>query len=647
MQIKEISVNNFGPLHDVTLPCDNLTVLVGKNGVGKSTLIKALFYFYNTGLKIDERDFFNGEIEEGITIKITFSNLTELEEEIFAPYILNETLAVEKHIKFEEERLTERYYGTRFSNPDFDVFRNASGPNLRAQYNLLRETYDEFPPYQNKDLAEQLLTEWELNHKDECMQIMDDGSFFGFNRVGRYNLAQHTKFILIPAVHEAIEEAQEGSNSSITEMMNLVVMESLLADPEFHEIELEAQRKYVEFIKRIKSESLDSMGDRLTNRLNNYFQDSMVEIDWDSSRGVSLAAPRAFIKITEEGYQNTIDRCGHGLQRAFILTMFQELALIQTEISEQDELIGKDAKEIIKPNFVIGIEEPELYQHPDKQRHFANTLYKLSMGGINGVTTKIQLIYSTHSPLMLDYQRFNQIRIFKKELVIQGKPKETVINYANLRKAASIVERVKMLREGSLEEEAFQQSIISLMTPWMNEGFFSKLIVLVEGIKDRALIVGQALADDIDLESMGLSIIPCSGKTAMPEAVSIFMSLEIPLYLVWDADYNSDTGMIQHRDTNHNIMRCFGLEPEDAPEICLENCSCIKTDLENKFREEIGEINFNRVLQVYSDRYGRGRDVLENPLLVSKMITDFDNNGLSSETLKNIINAIVAKSKTI
>ena len=53
------------------------------------------------------------------------------------------------------------------------------------------------------------------------------------------------------------------------------------------------------------------------------------------------------------------------------------------------------------------------------------------------------------------------------------------------------------------------------MTPWMSEGFFADVAVLVEGEDDRAAILGVAKSKGIDLESSGIAVIPAAEKPAL------------------------------------------------------------------------------------------------------------------------------------
>ena len=314
--------------------------------------------------------------------------------------------------------------------------------------------------------------------------------------------------------------------------------------------------------------------------------------------------------------------------------------MIQSSQASEEISESEEEKENVQtrslPGLIIGIEEPELYQHSDRQRHLATTLQQLTERGIEGVGN-IQVIYSTHSPLMIDYQGFNQLRIFRKTKVDGDKPKETKITLASLRIVAALVETAKELKEYSISDGSLQQRLIS-MTPWMNEGFFAKLVVIVEGIRDRALVYGYATFKGVDFDREGISVIPCSGKDHMAEAVSIFKSLEIPQYAIWDSDFDSAKGTGEGEDANRNIQRCYACTPESFPNKITDDFACVSPNLELEFKKEIGEANFSKTLQEYSEanQLGKGTYVMENPIHVSQLLSIFKNKGLESKTLQAI-----------
>ena len=58
MIIKTLRVKRFRCLEDESLPCDKLTALVGANGSGKSSFMRALDLFYSSTPKIVRRQLF-------------------------------------------------------------------------------------------------------------------------------------------------------------------------------------------------------------------------------------------------------------------------------------------------------------------------------------------------------------------------------------------------------------------------------------------------------------------------------------------------------------------------------------------------------------------------------------------------------------
>lgn len=59
MRISSIRVRNYRCIEDEKLDCDALTVLVGRNGAGKSSFLRALELFYSPAAKYTQDDFYS------------------------------------------------------------------------------------------------------------------------------------------------------------------------------------------------------------------------------------------------------------------------------------------------------------------------------------------------------------------------------------------------------------------------------------------------------------------------------------------------------------------------------------------------------------------------------------------------------------
>ncbi len=635
MIIESVRVRNFRCIRDETLPCEELTVLVGPNGSGKSSFLQALYLFYTPVAKYTEDDFFGRDTSQDIVITITFIDLTEDERELFRRYLESGKLTVEKEINWPQAKGNQKYYGTSLKNSEFDPFRSAKGAiQLRQEYNKLRENgYSDWPNYKNKDDAEKVLQEWEESHPDQCSRQRDEGQFFGFKEVGECHLERYTRFILVPAVRDASDEAADRTGTLLTEIMDLVVRSALAQREEIKEFQEGAQKRYEDIMDPANLAELKRVEQDLSDTLKTYVPDAGVQLKWLTQNVIEIPMPKADIKLIEDGYPSAVECTGHGLQRVFILTMLQHLATLQLPIQEGSE------SSLSISSLIIGIEEPELYQHPNRQRNLSKILLDLASKDIKGVVERIQIIYTTHSPLFVDIDRFEKVRVLRKMSKGSDKPKDTELTFTNLSQIAKIIEKADEKPEGTYSAITLKSRLLTLMTPWMNEGFFADLAVLVEGEQDRAAILGVASALGSDLESTGISVIPCMGKNNLDKPTAIFRELHIPVYVIWDSDCGKPGAQ---SEDNHRLLRLFGEKTEDWPEKVTEQFACFKKTLKETLCTEIGEKLFDDILKEECDRLclDRSKDAYKNPKVIQNIIYEARKKTKSSETLEKIISKI-------
>ena len=639
MYISSLRVRNFRSIRDGTLPCDRLTALVGANGAGKSSFLQALYHFYHPGTTYTVEDFYNQDTSNEIVITVTFAGLNEGETEFFKKYIVRDTLTVEKVMVWPASRGSQKFHGSRLKNPDFDAIRSASGAaSLKEAYNQLRSgAYPDLPPYSNKNAAEAALQEWEEIHPDKCTRQRDEGQFFGFKEVGEAHLERFTRFIYIPPVREAAKDATDGKNSVMSELLDLVVRKSLMRREDLQTLQRETQSQYDAIVDPDHLPELTSLGDQLTRTLGHYAPGTRVSIDWSRGQEIAIPMPEGRVKLTEDGYPASVENTGHGLQRAFIITLLQHLALVQA---------GADGENLTETpewnqNIILGIEEPELYQHPNRQRHLASILDLLCSGGIPGTTRSVQVIYTTHSPLFVDIGHFERIKIVKKVQKSPDLPKETMITSTTPEAVQTALDEVERGGRSSRVVRPLESRLRTAMTPMVNEGFFSDVVVLVEGEEDRAALVGVAMALKIDLNAYGISVIPCHGKDSLPKVGTVFRQLGIPLYVVWDSD--NDKGDAGSPRTNRRLLRLCGQPEEDWPAGVFDCYACFRTNLTKVLRHELGEEFYDRTLAEIQQEWGldnwdKGE---KNPLVVAELINKAKEDNISPPTIGETVERIV------
>jgi len=650
--IKSIRVQNFRSILDETLHCEQLTALVGQNGSGKSSFLRALELFYSTTPKFSAEDFYAEDTNQAIEITVTFTDLDKEEAERFASYLEGSDLTVVRLLSMTDGKTTATYHGSSLQNPDFVPVREAGkAAEKKTAYEDVRKNpkYADLPKWTKQEEGLAALKGWEVAHQNQCTRQRDDGRFFGFTEVGQGYLGRYTRFISVPAVRDAAEDAAEGKGSPITEIMDLVVRKVLTSRDDVARLKEDTQKKYEEIMDPAKLTELTTLEAQLTGTLKTYVPDASVSLSWLKAGGIEIPMPRADVKLVEDGYRSAVIRTGHGLQRAFILTMLQHLAVAQvpregttggkgTVPGEEHDESRTEAR---MPNLILGIEEPELYQHPNRQRHLAKILLNLATGIIPGVARKTQVIYGTHSPLFVGIDRFDQVRLLRKIDQANGKPKVTRIFQATLDRIAEVLWEAAGKPDPQYTGETLRPRLQAIMTPWMNEGFFADVVVLVEGEGDRAAILGTAAAMGHDLESDGCSIIPCLGKNNLDRPLVIFRKVGIPTYVIWDGD---EGGKDPKPQDNRRLLRLLDQPQEDYPAAVNDRFACFKKKLEVTLQEEIGVEFFGQLIQDIQSGVGISQkdQALKNPIVIQKVIEAAKSKGKPSGTMENIVQKILA-----
>ncbi len=658
MIIDSIHIKNFRSILDEILYCKPLTVLVGANGSGKSSFLQAVNLFYNPSLKIEEEDFYNRDTSTDISITITYKVLSEQVKKQFVYYIQNNELKIEQVIVWDEGRINIKYYGFRFINTDFNEVREAferkdRGVAGKNAYKALldNDKYKDFPNLTTQDTIKHYLDEWEVKNEKKCTLIQkDDGNFFGFKKGAPGYLKNFIDLLFIPAVHEAADEACDNKGSILTYLMDFVVRNNLEQNDEIKKFKEDFREKYEEIMKPIDEKEINDLSNDLSNTLKTYIPDASIKLNRVSVDNFDFPVPKANVKLLENGYLASVTRTGHGLQRALILTLFQYLTMNQPVKKKSEN--SEDNNNVL--NLIFAIEEPELYQHPNRQRSIAEILLKLSTGEIDSII-KPQIIYTTHSPLFVGIDRIDQIRLVRKNNK-EANNKSSKIISTTLNNVSKCIKELDGKLDGKYDGETLLPRLKAVMTPLMNEGFFADIVVLVEGEDDRAAILGLSKSMGYEFEQMGISVIPCIGKNNIDRPYIIFTQLGIPVYVVWDSDSNKgETKGIcevcgRRLDSksdpkdNKRLLRLVGFsKEEDWPEYVEDKFACFKNNLEDTLKNEIGIDIFNECLAKCQEEYGisKLKHAIKNPNVIMNIISQAKNKGQISKTLEKIINKVI------
>ncbi|HEY1747142.1 MAG TPA: AAA family ATPase [Xanthobacteraceae bacterium] len=664
MQLKAVSVKNFRSIRNVSVNVSDQMAIVGGNGAGKSSVLRAIDRFFSPSTNVELDDFFARQVSAPIEIGLTFTNFSESERKMFATRIHNNEMTVVRVFEVTGGKSNGRYYGATMQHPGFATIRAAEGANpTRAAYNTVRQSdpmYSDLPTVSRAEQIGEALQKWEAEHIGQCELARDDGQFFGFTNVARGALQKATSFVFIPAVRDASADALDARGAVIAKLLELVVRNAIQQRSDIQSFQSRISREYRELTDPEKLQELAGLSGDLTDTLKQFYKEAAVELRWKPTEDFAIPLPAADVTLDDDGFVGPVDRKGHGLQRAFILTLLQHLAkATSADIARQDAsppiapapdeegspLAQQPGSAYAIPGLILAIEEPELYQHPTKQRHFAKVLSQLSVGELPGVARHTQVLFATHSSLFVSMDRFDEVRLARRHKSPESEHKECRVTYSTLSEVTRRLEKAYGKAEGTFSPAGLKARL-HIIDAEIAEGLFADTVVLVEGVSDRAAILAAAALANIDLEALGVAVLAVDGKTKMDRPAAIFTSLEIPTFPIWDCDKKSD-GSIDSVEQNHAMQALMGVAPEDiidASTVIAKTYACFEETLEVLIKSEIGAELYMRQINVVKTKYSidRNDDAEKAPFAMRELLAGAAAEGKRSRTLNSIVDAIKA-----
>ena len=651
MRISRVRVQHFRSIEDDALEMRHLTSLVGANGGGKSAFLKALDLFYHpAGGQLTADDFYDRDTSHNIIITVEFSNLSEEERGRFQIYTQAELLTVSLVCRWEDGTLTERHYATRLRSAVFDDVREIRDGRQRvAAFNaLVRDgTVQGLSPVRRMAEADAAMEAWELAHPDECEPREDEVQPWGWQNVLLGRMAEHTRFVLVPAVREASEEAG-GRGSSIEELVS-ALREELMGLEELDELSHTYAEKYRRLVDHEREQRLPVLSTEFSQVLQTYVPGAEVRFDWQVPDTLSLPPPATTVHVTEERFESDIGRKGHGLQRAFILAVLQYVAEKRAErAAEGAQEAGQEGEELggqgtggRRVHVVLAIEEPELYQHPIRARRLARLLRQL--GSPDGQANAVfQIVYSTHSPYFVDVGSYDNVRLVRKVSATGGKPPRTTVAWTTDDDVAHCISQAK---RSEYSPARLRASLPAVMSPAVNEGVFAGTVVLVECEEDCAALVAAARWLKVDLEAEGIAVIPAGGKCNLDRPFAIFNLLEIPCYVVFDGDsHKRDDQDESHSEVNLELLRLLGAPEAEFPEtsVCARH-AVFEEEMQRQLKHELPWENFVQTRNGVAEAMGWARpsEARKNVRVLEETFRRLGDQGITSPTLEGIVRAIV------
>ncbi|MGY1521145.1 ATP-dependent nuclease [Luteimonas sp. A482] len=553
MKILSVKIRNFRALKSVSVPFDSVTTFIGPNGTGKSTVLRALDWFFNgRSGSLTEKDCSFGAIDEDIEVQITFAELTGRDRDALGKYTPEGATTFTAWRRRSPDG-SDVLSANAKSFPDFNPIKAATGATAKkVLYADLRRSRPDLnlPAASSGAAVDQSMTEWETAHTDELVDAPEalQTNFFGFNSGGK--MSGLFDFVLVTADLRASEESIDGKSSIIGRILERSV-DRTAADEDIAKIVEEARTKQQKVYEEKFKGQLDAITAQLNEVVASYSPGRSVTV---APAEVELKAPRTTFEVAvlDGTTETAVERQGHGFQRTVLISALQLLA--QSGAASAEGVI------------CLAIEEPELFQHPVQAQAFAKILRSLA----EDAEKRIQVTYATHSPYFLEDRHFDQVRRLTRSA---DEAPVVSVHYAT-------VADVKFKLQGIVDEEIVDRRLDHNVADQLAIALFANRAFLVEGRTEASVFYGVGdRSSPGSLEAAGLSIVCVNGKTSIPIAHAILDSIGIPAYALFDADAgcvarataagktqkNIDDERNQNAKENRKLLQYFGLTPEDFP----------------------------------------------------------------------------------
>ena len=383
MKLKSVILENFRSYKNRTkIEMEDLTAFIGKNDIGKSTIMEALEIFFNNNLiKIESQDACIYSEENIVRIGCVFDDLPEeiildasarttLKDE----YMLNKDGCLEIHKTFDCAR----------ANPKEEVVAVAIHPNAELVKDLLLLKNAELKRRLNNEPINKEGVDLRSNSSIRRALLQSCGNLeltekqIQLNKEDAKAIWESVKKQLpVFALFQADRPSKEG-DAEVQDPMKIAVSEAIKS------VETD-----LEDIKNIVRDKVMEVAKRTLEKLREMDADLAQELSPDFSAEPKWAGLFKLTLTTDD--QIPINKRGSGVRRLILLNFFRAEA-------------ERKQKEANSPGIIYAIEEPETSQHPNNQKLLINALVDLSE------QDDCQIILTTHVPGIAELLSIDSLR---------------------------------------------------------------------------------------------------------------------------------------------------------------------------------------------------------------------------------------------
>lgn len=377
MKLKKLKLKNFRCYStEVETDISDLNVIIGKNDVGKSSILEALNIFFNG--KPDKDDLSIANDNSQIEMTCVFNDLPDtlilddtVETSLKDEYLLNNEgdLEIKKMFPVSGSGSVSEKAVIVCQYPDNDNLSDLLSKKrttLRLQFDELGINPEGIDLRRSKELRNAIRSYYYGGQEIQTVtkEIEIDGRLD--NEDNRKKIWISIKKYLPIYSLFFVDKPLNDQDADIQDPMKEIIKEVLKRD---------AISPLLEQLKEAVQEASTAMADETIEKLN--------ELDAGLAETLRSSFPKepswnSIFKLTLEDKRGvSLNKRGSGMRRLVLLSFFR--AQVENRRTE------------IAPNIIYALEEPETSQHPDFQLMIVNALKELSE------TNNAQVLFTTHN----------------------------------------------------------------------------------------------------------------------------------------------------------------------------------------------------------------------------------------------------------
>ncbi len=450
MKLTNIKIKNFKSLKEMDVDLNsNKNLVIGKNNSGKSNFLECIGMMLKPGRSGMNLPAFNSELNH----ESKYLNPKE-PIEIEVRFDITDSLA---NLPEEVKVYSFQEVGRTFLVLSLEKKINEDGFFYIGNTNV---TFPEYVKTSRYIYFNCIIVDTDRKfdkniNSDTCSSIF--GTILS-NMIGAFIEANKGKLLDIS------KESDENFSNNFCKMLTLWFEKQIIVDSTFDEV----RRVLFKHKHCIKCETLD------------FINNGFITFDYLEKILKKLSI------LMDDGNLQEINLKGMGIQSTFLISLILKCNMFFR----------------VPP--IICIDEVELHLHPQAQRRFNSIL--------NDLSSKNQLILTTHSPIFITETDIFKLILFKKE------------EYTSL----SQVGNRENLNEDIVKRE---------LNEFNSEMFFASAVMLVEGLTDKLFfryIANNCLSQEYNFDKNNISVIPIGSKDNGRIYLQILNEFNIPYFVLLD-----------------------------------------------------------------------------------------------------------------